>query len=480
MPLPMEDEELYQRTQINVPIPDIGEQEPIAIPDRVTGGRESLQQESELLTRQASQDPSQPLRSGDSEGTELASGWDAPSPSLNTAPADVVAGALSRNRNPAITMGRAPAQPPAEREEAPSSGGGFDWARALWAATGGDIGSFDASRIARQNAPLDRALKQEQLNDYSLRKQAARDAIDPGSNASLMAQKQYAEDMNGRAQQLRQMGKAVLAKEFEERAKQAPTMNAVQIASAMKSPRMSEVLRMIDSMSRNDLAAAGLGIRQQQVGATMQDQAADNSRQWAQLGEQQRHNLATEEHAKAMETKADLKITKAQQEKLNQEISDLTVAKDNMEKLLKTKETVNTGPVAGRVQRLLSKVDLAPDDFVELRALGARVFNKETKSLAGTAVSAGEWSRIAPQIPEDTDDDRTYAIKMQKALEVTKQILEQRKKQYQMLNGKPIDRSVTAMENAPEMPAEIPDGTRGRNKKTGEMLIRRGGKWVPE
>ncbi len=287
----LEDEELFSRTQVNAPIPDIGEQDPIKIPDPVKGGREG-QAQDELLTHRASQDPSQPFSSSAGDDDPPPMQWK----TLHEAPPVQPQAPLSPMGAPDMPQaGRSDVtmQQRAEGVQAQQDAGkGFDWARAFFAAGKGDLGAFDAERARRRGEPMEQALKQEQLNDYSLRKQAARDAIDPGSNASLMAQKDYAELMNGRANQLRQMGWGDAAKEFEERAKMAPTMNAVQISNAMKNPRMAEVLRAIDSQSRNALAEAQLGVHKSQVGATIANMGADNALQQKEFEYRQQKDAA--------------------------------------------------------------------------------------------------------------------------------------------------------------------------------------------
>ncbi len=332
----------------------------------------------------------------------------------------------------------------AQREEIQKPSGGFDWGRALWAAGGGDLGSFDAQR----NREQDRQDKQVAAFDA---KQLARQGMDPQSEISRQRQSEYAQQMQSRAQIAAQSGMGELARTFAEEAKRASTMSATQIdrASQTFGGVLKESMGAAEMAAKQQLAQQGQQYKQDMLQATIGNQSGRLNLDRAELGERVRHDMATEEHARNTENKAEVKLTKAQQEKLNQEISDLTVASNNMQELLDTKKKVNTGPLAGPAQKLLSKVDLASDDYVNLRALGARVFNKETKTLAGSAVSPSEWARIAPQIPDDSDDDRTYELKMRKALEVTKQILEARKKQYQMLDGKPVDRSVTAQENTP-------------------------------
>ncbi len=177
--------------------------------------------------------------------------------------------------------------------------------------------------------------------------------------------------------------------------------------------------------------------------------AADQGMDRRRMSESERHNRVMEEIAGQREERAenrDFEATiKGPQEKLNKEINDLEVALSQMHELAGLKKGVNTGIVMDKLSKVGEKFDLTSDDRNNLNALAARIFNKETKQLAGAAVSASEWARIAPQIPQASDDDNVFMSKLKRATAETQKILGQRRQEYQLRkSGDPVDSSKTA------------------------------------
>lgn len=216
-----------------------------------------------------------------------------------------------------------------------------------------------------------------------------------------------------------------------------------------------------------------------------------NARGWAGQAETMRHNQATEGMA---DTKMTHMINKPQ-EHLSSQINDLDQALSNMNEVANLKKNVNTGVYVQGVANFVNKwIDsgLTSDSRKQLSSMLARVFNKETKTLAGAAVSAQEWARISPQIPQDTDDDELFVSKLAKAIQITAEILQKRREEYQQKGGAPIDQSVTAKKNVrasnargelplPDKPAsKYQVGQTATNKKTGEQVMWDGSKWVPK
>jgi hypothetical protein len=188
------------------------------------------------------------------------------------------------------------------------------------------------------------------------------------------------------------------------------------------------------------------------------------------------------------------------QEKLNKEINELDQALVNMGEMSELKKDVNTGVYVDALAKFTNKwidSDLTSDKRKQLEALTARVFNKEVKTLAGSAVSASEWARIEPQIPSTGDDDSQFVSKLAKAIQITTEILQKRREEYQQkAGGGPQDQSTTAKKNVraqtatgekpmPAAPAagavqDAQEGARAYSAKAGKYFIRKGGKWVPE
>lgn len=137
------------------------------------------------------------------------------------------------------------------------------------------------------------------------------------------------------------------------------------------------------------------------------------------------------------------------QEKLNKDINELEVGLQQMKELSGIKNSVNTGPLISGLRNSLklNKFDeFTGSKRAELSALAARLFNRETKQLAGAAVSPSEWARIEPQIPVESDDDDVYMTKLKKAIEATNLILSERRKEYQQKDGVNIDKTYLAKE----------------------------------
>jgi hypothetical protein len=186
-----------------------------------------------------------------------------------------------------------------------------------------------------------------------------------------------------------------------------------------------------------------------QLAVSQSHAAAQEALSRAGLGETKRMHDATIDNMERDDERAadkDFNATiKGPQEKLNKEINDLEAALSQMGEIQALKGKVNTGPIANFIAKIGEKVDLTSDERNDLNALAARVFNKETKQLAGAAVSATEWARISPQIPQSSDDDRVFLSKLRRAMTETKNILDARRQEYQLKkNGQPVDSSKTA------------------------------------
>lgn len=426
---------------------DIGEQDPIEVPAMVGngGGRDPEQATDELLTPRASQDPTMAM----------------------SAPKEQPAQGM-----PQPPGAPAAAMPPLPQAPAPKKRG-FDWSRAFWAAGGGDMASFDAERNRIRDEPYKRqefeqqqALKQEQLNAYSMQRQKARDAIDPGSKDSLAAQQEFSEIMGGRARQLAEKHPA-LAAEFEAYAKKAPTMHAIAIEKALKSPRMAEVLRQIDSESRNELAGANLGVKKEALGATMADRSADNSRQWAQVNETKRHNQAVEAHQGEQAHKIHLT---SDQQKLVAGITNGINQIANIDKVLPETEGYakdpnaeipgmgKSGIISGRVQDLKQMVNSTTDPkYTKWKGTIQRLFSVEKKQFAGVTVTPAEMESLRAMIPDfNRDSEAAIAEKLRNAREFLKTKIENDKGGIKVdANGNPIDPSLILKQFGPGAAASV-------------------------
>ncbi len=395
----------------------------------------------------------------------------------------------SRSTNPQPRTNDPMAGQPARGES------GFDWGRALVALGSGDLGAYDAQKRYNSEAP-ERArlaaeaqgMRAEDLAAKKQKRQLAEDAINPASAISREAQKRYADTMKAYAESMGATPEyAGLSKHFASQIDAAPKMSASQIDRALGGYEkvLGGTTKMMSAKAQSDLAAQGMGIKERTAaateklaGSTIDDRKNDNALGWARFA------LDKQKADKAGE-KVDV-TTRKPQEKLNTEINNFNIALKQMSEISDLKKDVNTGLYVGTVSDFLNKYvssELTSQERKELDSMVARVFNRETKSLAGSAVSAPEWARIAPQIPSMKDDDSLFMAKLKKAMSVTKEILAEKQKEYQRTPaGGTIDSSVVAAENAKttsEKPPPVAVGKTATNKATGEKVQWDGKAWVP-
>jgi len=142
---------------------------------------------------------------------------------------------------------------------------------------------------------------------------------------------------------------------------------------------------------------------------------------------------------------------------------------DAMGELGKMKSNVNTGILEGPVKSALSKLGVEYNDMVELKAGIARIFNRETKEIAGVAVSPSEWARIEPSLPKYNDDDDVFMTKLKKAIIETQRLLDDKVDEYEIYKGKPIDLNKYKARIAadPEKMAHVPPPPAATEKTPG-------------
>jgi hypothetical protein len=360
--------------------------------------------------------------------------------------------------------------------------GDFDLERAIAGLTGrqGGISALDASRLARKKAKLDEEASAFELGEAKavapfkrtqadlqtqgmaddlegkrLKLDTQRAEFDPSSEYSKTMKRSLAAQFRSFANALQQRGApetGMFAKAADD-IEQNQHLGAAQVLEAVKP--LAEAagfnLKALHDQATESMSRAQLGLSQAQLGETrrMHD---------AQISNMEEDNKRT----------FDMTVKKPQ-EKLNREINEIEVGLGEMKELAEKKEKVNTGPVVSFFLDTLGlgKIDeFKSADRKDLEALAARVFNKETKQIAGATVTPSEWGRIEPMIPKargDTsgpaDDDEAFKTKLARAIKEADRILAARRKEYQRTpTGATIDSSITAQEaNAqakPTMTAE--------------------------
>lgn len=124
---------------------------------------------------------------------------------------------------------------------------------------------------------------------------------------------------------------------------------------------------------------------------------------------------------------------------LIKDMDRLKSAIDAMGEIGRIKSNVNTGIFEGPVKSALSKLGVEYNDMRELKAGVSRQFNKETKEIAGSAVTANEWQRIEPSIPSINDDDDVFVTKLRKAIIETQRMLDDRVSEFEVYKTGKLD-----------------------------------------
>lgn len=249
-----------------------------------------------------------------------------------------IGGAMADQRTPSATLS-AQMDPSAQsdvtarvRRESMDTGGGFDWARGLFAAGGGNLSAFDADRERQERAPYERAAALQENFDREATRQMARQAMDPLSQVSKQKQAEYANEMDMRAAMHAQAGQNELAQRYADEAKRANTMSASQIASSAKmfgglfadSVKMSEVAAKREAMPYN------MAMKEREVAARELQARNTGAQGWARIqGDEQERELRRNERADAVAAKKEA-ATEARNSKLP---SGEQVAKYNQRKV---------------------------------------------------------------------------------------------------------------------------------------------------
>jgi len=187
--------------------------------------------------------------------------------------------------------------------------------------------------------------------------------------------------------------------------------------------QMSDVARLIQSNQQmnpkqvaqllspfGDLANRVVGDVQKSQALEAQGAARrdSNSRGWASLNEQRRHNQAGEEMGGQ---KLDVRMEKDQQ-KLNEKVAGLNEQDELLHDAQEQKKKVNTGWLSDKVQQGLKYVGLADKDFINLESTIAGVNNQIIKLQAGGNVTASEATRMRQQLMDLSMDDEEFDIKL--------------------------------------------------------------------
>jgi hypothetical protein len=365
----------------------------------------------------------------------------------------------------------AAAAPRQQQNAGDDAGGGYDWQRMLASLFSGrdGVNDLDRRRQGEQANQIARAKSAEDsryLASKERREQELHEAILPQKQAQAedLSSKTKAREMQIAGSEVSKATVANVAAGLRMQAARIKSSGGDQAQAALLEKQAGDMERNTDRLSGyaavrllDRFGKFGEGIAHDALKQVDQDIAS------GRLGEMIRHNKVTEGQgaqriANSAEQHEDkeIKIRDQAQEKLNLEINDLETALGQMTDLAKLKEGVNTGFIMNALAKVGEKFDMTSEQRNNLNALVARIFNKETKKLAGSAVSEAEWARIAPQIPQPSDDDNVFMSKLRRAMEETRAILAKRKQDYQLnANGKATDKSITGQRAAAEGAAAV-------------------------
>lgn len=196
-----------------------------------------------------------------------------------------------------------------QRADAASGGGGFDWARALYALGRGNLSEFDAQRNH------DQARGDAQAAQFEA-KQIAKEGMDPQSPMSRARQQEYASTMAARAKIAEESGMGQLAKMFAEQAQMAPTMSATQIERASQNygGLMKESIGAMDAMAKRDAIPYNREMKEREIAARELQAKNTGAQGWARIaGDAQERDLRHQEREDARAEKRDAANAKKQE-----------------------------------------------------------------------------------------------------------------------------------------------------------------------
>lgn len=354
------------------------------------------------------------------------------------------------------------ANPSPSKTATPTSkrGGGFDWARALYAAGGGNPGDIDKIRSApqeRADAELNNQLKTSQFQDLLDQKRLAQDALDPASQQSRAAQDRFTGKMR-LLSQVPGMPQSIAA-QLNAAADSAGNRNAAEIGrlDSTMDGLLGTVSKFGDAAAKRDMSqqnallnerkTAAAELQARNTGANIYsqigDRRADNDLRARQISEEERHHKALES---AGTQKIDAKL-QGNQDKLNTEMEGWNNAEQLLKKAMVAKGNVDVGPLATPVNKLRQYTPWPNKEFNDLQQNLGSVRNEIKLLKAGKAVTANEEKGLNEELAnlEQLQDDPTFEQKLQGMIDRVHGYKERVVNRYQRKEGgETVDRSNTA------------------------------------
>lgn len=123
---------------------------------------------------------------------------------------------------------------------------------------------------------------------------------------------------------------------------------------------------------------------------------------------------------------------KPEEMKMVKDLNNLELGLKNLDEVAKLKMDTKTGQMEAASQQVLEFLGLpGRANFEDLKSSIGRIVNKDTKEVAGTGVSGSEWSRILKTMPQESDSDQLFMIKLNGLVKEMKGILSSRVKDYE-------------------------------------------------
>jgi hypothetical protein len=347
-----------------------------------------------------------------------------------------------------------------------------------------------AAALAKEDRDL-RRKQLEQAEMYRVKKDAREDEElglkKKTADSSMTSRTAYADAARQRTanEQEERDPASESSKRYASAAAQALMARAEIVAKA--NPQVADTLRAqaqrIGSASAKQAKAAlealgpvgkeALAAADQSHDNWLANRAADRGDRSLDQGDQRIAMDAAEDARKAS---GEIGISKSSQGKLNADISKLENRVNQLGEIGRLKGNVKTGPIIQAMRdtlKLDSFDETTSEDRAKLRSLSSQVFDQIINDLAGANVPEGEMVRLRRQIPDTKDDDNTFRIKLNTALETANGMLAEKRKEYQHKGNRPTDLSTTASE---QMQKLAPTKSSPQTKAPHGQRVKQGGK----
>lgn len=315
------------------------------------------------------------------------------------------------------------AQPPAAQAAAPQQDGGFDWARAMAAASGAGTSGIDAMRAqrAQQKLAQEQDTRKAQFDAFSLdeqkrRAELLRSASDPQSETSA---KMRDELLTG----FSVIGDSMpnLKPMLDKFAGSMQNMSATDMLAMQQ--RMGGVFNIARQAGHDRAteatAASDRSLKERQIEATIQDRAEDNKRANADMGFKYASLAESREQRKdVQEAKAAERAQLADEKAVSSYQKEAIPLDQNTKTLTDVKESkVKTGWIPDKFQKARQFFGFKDDDWDSAEGALASVSNEIRHGLFGASLTPGERAEFIKMLPGMDVPRATFDAKLKVVLD---------------------------------------------------------------